>query len=749
MSVQYEVVHWINGRIRLRIPRLATDRRFGQRLCDEVLSLPRLRQVRVNPSSASLVVSYQPEPTRAGRNDEVRHADRSILPQLLECVRAAAGAEEVQEATPAPSTVAGRRVKMVPAGSMPASTPGAKADGSINYVDRLGLPALGLALSAGVLAGAAIPGILVGGVILAAAIPIFKRTVEGMRDERRLTVDFLDASAIVLLTAQASFLAPAAIVAIIEGSEILRDWTARRNKQVTMDLLLAQENRVLVERNGQQALLAWEEIAVGDVLVLYPGDQIPVDGVVVDGYATIDAHRLTGDFLPLIRREGDDVHAATWVLEGHLRMVATCTGQETRAAAMLALADGAPTGDTRVSNYARKVGNGAVIPTLAAAAAVWGASGSVARATGIVSLDLGTGMRVSVPVAILSAQTQAAREGILFRSGRALETLAQVDIILFDKTATLTEGRLRVTGIRVVQPHVAPQVVLQLAAAAEQGLVHPVARAIAGHAELHGLPVQPCSTWNYVAGQGVVAEIAGQVVHVGSRSWMAEAGVDGSVVDGATLEPDDELASFVYVAREGELLGVVECADSLRPESGSVLASLRTMNKGTWLASGDRSAAVQRAAASLEIDPQHVYAELLPHQKAELVQALRASGRKVAVVGDGINDAGAMAHADVAIALGSATDLARESADIVLLNDDLRDLVTATEIARHTMQIVEQNKLIVVAPNVAAIAYGIVMVLNPIAGVVINNGTALAAGLNSLRALRGPRKQISANGQVG
>jgi Cu2+-exporting ATPase len=296
---------------------------------------------------------------------------------------------------------------------------------------------------------------------------------------------------------------------------------------------------------------------------------------------------------------------------------------------------------------------------------------------------------------------------------------------------------------------VAPQVVLQLAAAAEQGLDHPAARAIASHAAFHSIPIQSCTTWNYVAGQGVVAEIDGQVVHVGSRSWMAEAGVAAILVEGAALGSDCELASFVYVARDGELLGIVECVDSLRPESGGVLASLRAMNKGTWLVSGDRGAAVQTAAASLGIDPQHVYAELLPHQKAELVQALRAGGRKVAVVGDGINDAGAMAHADVAVALGSATDLARETADIVLLNDGLRDLVTAMEIARHTMQIVEQNKWIVVAPNVAAIAYGIVTVMNPIAGVVINNGTALVAGLNSMRALRGPRKQASSNGQVG
>ena len=728
-TVQYEVVHWINGRIRLRIPRLVHDRAFGQRLCDEVASLPRIRQVRVNPSSASLVVTYQPEPTRAGRNGEVRHADRSILPQLLECLRRAAGGDPVPATARTQTAAVGAGVKT------------AAADGSINYVDRLGLPVLGIALSAGALAGLALPGVLVGGIILAAAIPIFKRTAQGIRDEHRLTVDFLDASAIVLLTAQASFLAPAVVVGIIEGSEILRDWTARRNKQVTIDLLLGQDHHVLVERNGQQAQLTWDEIEIGDVLVLYPGDQIPVDGCVVEGYAAVDEHQMTGDFSPVTRREGDDVRAATWVVEGYLRIVATRTGHDTRAAAMLALADSAPNVDTRVSNYARKVGNGAVVPTLAVAAAVWGASGSVARATGIVSLDLGTGMRVSVPVAILSAQTQAARQGILFRSGRALEMLAQVDTILFDKTATLTEGRLSVTNTRAVQAHMPPATVLQLAASAEQGLDHPVARAIVCHAAAQGIVARPCTTWNYVAGEGVVAEIDGKTVHVGNRALMVEAGIDGAVVRDATTTSESELATVIYVACAGELLGVIQCADTLRAESVGVLASLRAMNKTPLLVSGDHSGAAHGAAASLDIQAHQVYAELLPHQKAELVQTLRASGRKVAVVGDGINDVAAMAHADVAIALGSGTDLARATADIVLLNDDLRDLVAATEIARHTLQIVEQNKWIVVAPNVAAMVYGVVTVLNPIAGVVINNGTALVAGLNSLRALRGPRKQ--------
>jgi Cu2+-exporting ATPase len=719
--VTYEVVHWIRGRIRLRIPRLAYDAKFAQRLGQELMTLPGLKEARVNAASASLVVLYHLEPSGANRQGGCRCSDQAILPAILECICLAADAEVAPVASPQAASpgVVGNG----------AALPG---DAAINYLDRLGLPALGIALGAGTLAGLAIPGLVVGGVILAAALPIFKRTIQGIRDEKRLTVDFLDASAIVLLTAQASFLAPAIVIGIIEGSEIVRDWTARRSKQATLDLLLAQHRQVTVERDGRQLLLAWDAIETGDVLLLYPGDQIPVDGFVLAGQALVEQHHMTGNATPVTCTEGDVVLATTLLVEGHLRVQATRTGHATRAAAILALLDAAPRTDTRVSNYARKVGNGAVVPTLAIAATLWATTGSVARATGIVSLDLGTGMRVSSPIAVVRAQADAARQGILIRSGRALEMLTQVDTIVFDKTATLTEGRARVIEVYALDPRRAADDVLALAASAEQTLDHPIAQAIVRHAAARGIAPLPCTAWHYLAGQGVVAEIDGRAVHVGSHTLLTGAGI--------AIDPGWDVADApVFVACDGELAGVIWCADTLRPESAGVIASLHAQNKATVMLSGDSSVVTQATAAHLAMVPEHVYGELLPQQKVALVQALRASGRTVAVVGDGINDAAAMAHADLSIALGSGTDLACATADIVLLNNDLRDLMAATEIAQHAMCLIQQNKWIVVAPNVAAIAYGVLAVMNPIAGVVINNGTALMAGLNSLRPLRRAR----------
>ncbi len=739
-TVQYEVVHKMTGRLRLRIPRLASDAKFGQRVIESATQLPLVQQVRVSARSSSLVVTYRTGLSYANGNGYGPVDPESMLARVVECVRVAADAAAAQEIVTPVRTAANGQVYTdeapPPTAALPIGPAGGKAP--TNYAKRLSLPALGLGLSASVMAGLAVPGALVGGAILAAAYPTFKRTMQGIRDEKKLTVDFLDSLTIVLLTAQASFLAPAFIVAVIEGSEILRDWTAQRSKQASMSLVLSEEHQVLVERNGEEMWLSWDSIQEGDVIHLYPGDQVPVDGTVVDGSGLIDEHQMTGDVSPAARHEGDDIHASALVTDGHLRVVATSTGHDTLAATLLAMSEEAPDTDTRVSNWARKTGNWAVVPTLAAGAAVFAGSGSIARATAIVSLDLGTGMRVSAPIAVIAAQTNAAQNGILIRSGRALEMLAQVDTVVFDKTATLTEGRVQVDAVRAVRPDVGPDTVLALAASAEHALNHPLARAVARYAEERGIQAWATGSWDYRTGQGVVAEIDGQAVHVGSRRLMEGAGI--AVDAAAEVTQDAEGATHVYVARGGELLGVILCTDPVRAESAEVVGALRGMNIAPLMLSGDGAAAARATAAEVGISARQVYAGVLPEQKAELVRELQKRGRKVAVVGDGINDAAALAHADVSISLGSATDLARATADVVLLNNDLRDLLAAIELGRQTVRILKQNQALVVVPNIGAIAYGLLAVMSPTVGVVINNGTALAAALNSLRPLKGSRK---------
>ena len=368
-----------------------------------------------------------------------------------------------------------------------------------------------------------------------------------------------------------------------------------------------------VASSVQLARRSWAEIEPGDELLLSAGDLIPADGLVLAGRALIDQQRLTGDARPVARTAGDTVWAGSRLVEGNLRVVAQQTGHETAAGQAVALLQAAPETDTRISNYARMVGNWAVVPTLLVGGAVYAATGSLVRATGIVNLDLGTGMRVSSPLAYFVTRRRATKLGIQIRSGRAMEMLAAADTVLFDQTALRNGARDVIDGLR-------------------------------------GLGLEP---------------------HV-----FSGAGQD----------------------------------------------------------------AVRATAASVGIPPEHAFAGVSPQQKLEAVQALQAEGRRVAVVGDGIDEVAAMMHADVAIALGSAGVLARESADIILLNDRLSDLPVAVELARHTLRLLRQNKTQVTAVNVSAIGYGVLAVLPPAAPMLINNGSWVLASLNSMRSQNGLMK---------
>lgn len=710
-TVEYAIAHRITGRIRLQIPRLAQDAPFARRLEEQIAALPAVTQVRVNRKVCSLIVHYA-----AKSPDGAAITGDLILPQIVDALRVAAGARRATLHTEHGNSL---------------------AFGESDLFKKLGLPVLGIGLSAGAAAGLALPGVVVGGAILAASTPIFKRSWQGIRDEKRLTVDFLDATVVTLMTMQASFLAPACMVGIIEGAEVLRDWTARRQQEAAGALLESHPEQVTVERNGQAVTVSSAEVAVGDVVLVYPGDAVAVDGPVLEGHAWIDQRQVLGHADLVAYQVGDEALAGGIVVDGYLRIRAARIGAETLAARMITLVEHAPEVDTRSSNHARRVGNKFVYPTLAVGGAVWAASGSVARMTGILSLDVGTGMRVSAPIAILSAQTYAARQGILIRSGRAVEALAKVDIVIFDKTATLTQGQAAVVDVQTIHARISPAEVLGLAASAEQHLSHPLATAIVRQAHAIGVPLLPCQNWRYLSGEGVEAEIDGQLIHVGNARLMERIDLDAGAVKFRYPAALADTASRAYVAWNQRLVGVLLITDPLRAESAAVIATLAGMQVTPHLLSGDRAASALATAALAGIPSAHVAADLAAAQKLEFVQRLQAGGSTVAMVGDGLNDAAALAHADVSLALGSATGLARHTADVVLLNDDLNDLVEAIRIARRGMQMIRQNEALVIGANLSAIAYGMLLPLGPIAGVVINNGTAFVAAANSLRPLLG------------
>lgn len=720
--IQFQIKHWVKGRIRILLPNLKADPAYNDRLQYLITGSSSAFRVRINPKAQSLVIHYDPQAVDSSQ----------FLQEIIICIKKATRPETAIE--PVASKEKPEEVEQ------------------INYLRRLGLPGLSLAMTVGMLSGLAVPPLLLAGTVLAAAVPSYRRAWDALRHERKLNVDFLDSTAITLLTATGFYFPPALMVSLIETGEIIRDLTARRTARANLDLLDSLGKTARVERNGVVVEVPLVELREGEIVVVYPGDQIPVDGTVLSGLALVDQQKLTGESIPVTREQGQDVFAATLLVDGLLRIETRRTGENTRAGVVVALMKAAPVHDTRMEDYARKVGDRVVIPTLLLGGAVTVATGgNIVRGVGVITLDIGTGVRVSVPTAILASLMYAARQGILIRSGRAIEQLAKVDTIVFDKTGTLTQGKAGVVAIFVADETLDPLEVLRLAATSEQGLTHPVAEAVVRHAREQEVAVGECEEWEYRVGQGVAAVIDGRAIFVGSHRMMANLGVDIQAMLANHPQIEASAASQVYVAEDGRLLGVILYKDPARPESVQVVADLHEMKMTPYMLSGDMQKVATAVAAELDIAPEYVIAEAFPERKVEVIKALQESGRSIAFVGDGINDSAALAHASVSVSFAGATDMARETADIVLMDNDLSALILAIQISKHAMRVVHQNVGIVVVPNASGMVVAALVGLDPVLAVLINNGSAIVAEMNGFRPLLGPRgrkKQLPANSSL-
>lgn len=713
-NIHYEIAHWMPGRFRIRIPRISRDEEYGRKLKYLVEQLNFVNTARINSDAVCLIVEYQ---------HQTSAAQIAIVQEKL--FRA------IQDASQSQIDMA-----------LVAASQEKKANNEIDWVERLGFPAAGLVLSLAAMIGAPIPPLLIGGVVFVGAIPVFKRAWEAIEQEQQLTIDFLDGLAIALHTATGHFFAPSFMLGLVEGGEAIRDMTARGSERASLDLLDCLSKTAFVLRDGQVVEIPTQDVVVGDHVIVYPGDQIPVDGLILEGTGILDQCKLTGESVPVERAIGDEVFASTLLVDGTLTILAERCGNNTRAGVIVNLMQAAPVHDTRVENYAATVANQMVVPTLLIGTGVGLFSGNLNRAIALLTLDFGTGIRVSVPTTILSVLTYAARNGVLIRSGRAIEILAKIDTVVCDKTGTLTIGHAGVNDIDIMVDQFSKHEVLCYAASAEKGLTHPIAEAIVHHAKDEGVALKECEEWEYKIGLGAAAKIDGMNIIVGSPRFMKQENVDLEAYDQRYPDAKAGGQSLVFVAGDGQLLGVIRYSDPPRPESKDVIRELKRMGITTHMLTGDVTRVANSIANNLGIDPKNVTAEAFPEKKVEVVKAVHDRGRTVAFCGDGINDSAALAYADVSISFAGATDIARETADVVLMEDDLRGLIMAVKCARQAMDIIWQNTAIVAVPNLGALLFGIFFALDPLLAVIINNGTAIAAELNGLRPLIGPGEDI-------
>ncbi|APZ42691.1 heavy metal translocating P-type ATPase [Acidihalobacter ferrooxydans] len=499
-----------------------------------------------------------------------------------------------------------------------------------------------------------------------------------------------------------------------------------------------------LQADGSEVEVPMAQLRVGDRVAVRPGERIPVDGQVVEGSAHVDEAMLTGEPLPVSKTVGDTVVGGTVDQDGRLVIEAASVGRDTVLAQIIKLVESAQTGKLPIQGVADRVVrifSPVVIVIAVAAFSVWlllGANISVALVAAVAVLVVACpcAMGLATPAAIMVGTGRAAELGVLFRKGEALETLSHVDTVLFDKTGTLTEGRPTLGVVEGPQADLA----LRLAGALEAASEHPLARAIVAAAQERQLELPSVKDFKAVAGYGIEGCVEGQQVRVGARRFMDRVGIDLGALAERAAALEAEGSTVVFAAADGQVLGLLAIADRIKPEARALVGALRDRGLRVAMVTGDARRTAEAVAASLGIGD--IHAEVLPQDKARVVTELQQAGRRVAFVGDGINDAPALAQADVGIALASGTDIAIEAADVTLTHGQLGEVVTALDAARKTLGNIRGNLFwaffynILLIPIAAGVAAPLGIHLSPmLAGIAMGLSSIFVLG-NSLRLKR-------------
>ena len=535
---------------------------------------------------------------------------------------------------------------------------------------------------------------------------------------------------------------------------VLGRWLEARARGGTSEairrLIALQPKTARVLRDGREEDVAIGAVAVGDLVRVRPGERVAVDGEVVEGASAVDESMLTGESLPVEKGPGAAVVGGSVNRTGSFTFRATRVGRETVLAQIIRLVEEAQGSKAPIQRLADRVAAVFVPVVLVIAGitfAVWWAWGpepaffyAVANAVGVLVIACPCAMGLATPTAIMVGTGKGAELGVLIKSAEALEQLQRVRTVLFDKTGTLTVGRPVVTDV-VPAPGVEGDGLLALAAAAEQGSEHPLGEAIVTEAKARGLALPPVSEFQAVPGQGVDALAADGRILLGNARMMTARGIDVGGLEPRIRQLAQDGKSAIYIAFGGEPQGVLAVADVLKPETRAAVAALKRLGVEVAMLTGDTRLTGEAIARQAGLD--RVLADVLPEQKAAEIKRLQSDGRLVAMVGDGINDAPALAQADVGIAMGSGTDVAIEAADVTLMRGDLRGVVTAVELSRRTIRIIKENLgwafgyNIVLIPVAAGLLYPVSgILLSPILAGMAMALSSVSVVANSLRLKR-------------
>ncbi len=485
------------------------------------------------------------------------------------------------------------------------------------------------------------------------------------------------------------------IVFILLG-RMLEALAKGRTSESIRKLMGLQPKTAIVVRDGEEREVAVEEVVVGDVVIVRPGEKIPVDGVIVQGYSSVDESMISGESIPVEKGEGSEVIGATINKMGSFKFRATKVGRDTALAQIVRLVEEAQGSKAPIQRLVDRI-SAYFVPAVLAIALVsflaWYLSGSsfifaLTAFIAVVIIACPCALGLATPTAVMVGTGLGAERGILIKSAEVLQSAHGIDTIVFDKTGTLTRGEPRVTDVLPLANPDEGQV-LRLAAIAEKRSEHPLSEAILHKAEGEGMDVPEAESFNAVAGKGVEASYKGKKLLLGNRGLFEERGIDIAEVESLMARLEDEGKTVMLLAEEGKVLGLIAVADTMKEHAAAAVGELKRQGKEVAMITGDNHRNAQAVARSLDIDM--VLAQVLPEDKAAAIKGLQRQGKRVAMVGDGINDAPALVQADVGIAIGSGTDVAIESGDIVLVKDDLRDVVRAMGLSAYTMGKIRQN----------------------------------------------------------
>jgi Cu2+-exporting ATPase len=573
-----------------------------------------------------------------------------------------------------------------------------------------------------------LPGPVVASLVLASALPLLERAGRTLSADRRLNVDVLDATTLVALVLRRNYRAAALLVSLLSLGQHLLDRTVQRGRRSLRERLAEREREVWREEEGRRVRVPIAAVRAGDTVVVRAGEVMPADGTVVRGEALVDQQRVTGEGLPVERIVGDRVHGSTVVEDGEIAVRVDRVGADTSVGRIIAAIEAAEGEKPELQLFAENLADRLVLPTLGAAALGAAVTRNPDSGIAILVADYGTPVRVAIPTVATASKTRALREGILLKGPSVLERLARVDTVVFDKTGTLTLGAPRVSRVVTYDPARSADEILAMAAAAERGFRHPVARAVVRLAESRGLDVPKRTDTEARVGLGIRVRVGGVQVLVGSRRFMESHGIalDRAVSDesrGHVLG-----ASATFVAFDGRLAGLLLLQDELRSDAQSAVSELRARNmRNVIMVSGDHPEPTRVIAESLGV--RHYYPDLLPEDKAVLIRRLRAEGRVVAMVGDGVNDALALDQADVGIAVPGGVEVVAEAAGVLLLHGGLDRVVRALDLARGTMVMFRRVVDVAVGANLVVVGLASLGLAGPFTSILLSNGATVAAGL--------------------